>query len=265
MQESTANETPPAVSLLTAKTVRRHESGAGRFAFVILVLLWTVFVTPGTARATESEWQSIESIGRAAEDFVHQRYASHDARVTPVAGYLDPRLRLSNCDTSLEAFVRRGTKVSSRTVVGVRCAGGKPWKVYVPVNVIVTQAVLVAKRTLPRGTALTANDVIIEDRDVSMFRNGYLSSIDSLVDQRLKRQVEAGRVLTPSMLVADKLIRRGQAVTLIVSNDQINIRMAGRALSDGALNQRIRVENTNSGRVVEGIVRSREQVEILVR
>ena len=33
---------------------------------------------------------------------------------------------------------------------------------------------------------------------------------------------------------------------------------------DGALNQRIRVENLNSGRVVEGIVRSPEIVEILV-
>ena len=33
---------------------------------------------------------------------------------------------------------------------------------------------------------------------------------------------------------------------------------------DGALNQRIRVQNLNSGRVVEGIVRSREHVEVLL-
>ena len=44
----------------------------------------------------------------------------------------------------------------------------------------------------------------------------------------------------------------------------MNISMSGKALMDGALNQRIRVENITSGRVVEGVVRSREQVEILV-
>lgn len=40
--------------------------------------------------------------------------------------------------------------------------------------------------------------------------------------------------------------------------------MIGTALMDGAIGQRIRVENVNSGRVVEGIVRSREVVEVLV-
>jgi flagella basal body P-ring formation protein FlgA len=67
------------------------------------------------------------------------------------------------------------------------------------------------------------------------------------------------------MLVADIMVRRGQMVTLIVKSGQMYIRMAGRALSDGALNQRIRVENSNSQRVVEGVVRSTEYVEILVR
>ena len=47
-------------------------------------------------------------------------------------------------------------------------------------------------------------------------------------------------------------------LTFGVANDRLNIRMTGKALSDGALHQRIRVENSSSGRVVEGIVRSRE-------
>jgi flagella basal body P-ring formation protein FlgA len=51
-------------------------------------------------------------------------------------------------------------------------------------------------------------------------------------------------------------------VTLVVDNGGMEIRMAGKALSDGALDQRIRVENVSSRRVVEGIVRSAEIVEI---
>jgi flagella basal body P-ring formation protein FlgA len=80
----------------------------------------------------------------------------------------------------------------------------------------------------------------------------------------LKTPLIAGRMLTPQMLQADLAIRRGQTVTLAVNNSGVSIRMSGKALMDGALGQRIRVENTNSGRIVEGIVRSREHVEILM-
>ena len=255
------------VGFLTPANADRHECDvlSWRCFRRIAGLLASLIALSLPAATMAAEWQSIESIARTAETFVKQHYGNHDDRVRPVAGYLDARLRLARCDASLEAFIRRGTKVSSRTVVGVRCVGSSPWKVYVPVDVVVTETVLIAKKTLPQGKSLTPADVIREKRDVSMFRNGYLSSVEELVDQRLKRQVEAGRVITPSMLVADKLIRRGQAVTLVVKNDHINIRMAGLALADGVLNQRIRVENTNSGRVVEGIVRSREYVEVLVR
>jgi flagella basal body P-ring formation protein FlgA len=66
------------------------------------------------------------------------------------------------------------------------------------------------------------------------------------------------------MLKAHIMIHRGQTVTIVVRNDGLNIHMMGKALMDGSENQRIRVENTNSKRVIEGIVRSSEQVEVLV-
>jgi flagella basal body P-ring formation protein FlgA len=39
--------------------------------------------------------------------------------------------------------------------------------------------------------------------------------------------------------------------------------MPGRALSDGLINQRIKVENLSSGKIVEGIARSQQVVEII--
>jgi len=214
---------------------------------------------------TASNWQSTDEIARVAEDFVKARYGKADRRVAPVAGHLDPRLRLPRCSQALEPFIRPGTKASSRTVVGVRCAGEKPWKVYVPVDVVVMDSVLVTQKTLPKGHVMRAEDVDIELQDVSRLTGGYLSDIGELTGQRLKHQIIGGSVITPAMLAAEILIRRGQSVTLVVRDEHLNITMAGKALSDGALNQRIRVENVMSQRVVEGLVRSPEYVEILVR
>ena len=160
--------------------------------------------------------------------------------------------------------MRRGTEIGPRTIVGVGCDSPKSWTLYVPVNLFVTTEVLVAARTLPRGHLLTAGDLSRDERDVSRMHTGYLTDIRELAGQRLKHQVIAGRPITPAMIEADRIIARGQTVTLVASGPGISVTMTGKALTDGALNQRIRVENLNSGRTIEGIVRSREQVEILL-
>ena len=160
--------------------------------------------------------------------------------------------------------MRRGTTVSARTIVGVRCRGLKSWTVYVPVNVFVSAKVFTARRTLPRNHLLTADDLQIDERDVSRLSSGYISDRKQLLGQRLRQQVIAGRIITPSMLEADLVVRRGQTVTLLAADGGIRISMSGKALINGAIGQRIRVENSSSGRVVEGIVRSAETVEILL-
>jgi flagellar basal body P-ring formation protein FlgA len=50
---------------------------------------------------------------------------------------------------------------------------------------------------------------------------------------------------------------------LIADAGGMSVRMSGRALMDGLINQRIRVENLSSGKVVEGIARSEQVVEIV--
>ncbi len=122
-----------------------------------------------------------------------------------------------------------------------------------------------AREPLPRGHVLSKSDLRADVRDVArMTTAGYISDPALLVGHKLKTSILAGRVLTRQLVEADTLVRRGQTVTLAIAAGGINIRMAGKALSDGARNQRIRVENLNSGRVVEGIVRSAELVEVLV-
>lgn len=216
------------------------------------------------AAAADPQWQPVSEIAATAENYLRKHVGPSARRTDVRAGPLDVRLRLANCDKPLQAFLRRGTRVAARTIVGVRCSGTKPWKVYVPVDVIVTAKVLVASRTLPRGHMLTATDLALEERDVTRALSGYITDPAQILGQRLKAQLLSGRMLTPSLLEADKLVRRGQSVTLTVNNSGVAIRMAGKALGDGALNQRIRVENLNSGRIVEGIVRSRENVEVLM-
>ncbi len=249
------------VGNLTALAEGRHEIDARRGAKVCTILLLSLLA--GAANAAQ-QWQPTDSIAAVAEAYVMKKIGPRAKRTSVRAGALDPRHRLALCSQELEPFMRRGARIEVRTIVGVRCSGEKPWKVDLPVEVIVTDKVLVASRTLPRGHLLTAEDLVVEERDVSRLLSGYHSDVNKLVGQRLKSQLIAGRILTPALVQADIAVKRGQTVTLTAETGGISIKMSGKALMDGAIDQRIRVENTNSGRVVEGIVRSREHVEVLV-
>lgn len=255
------------VGNLTATPIRRRSTVVGWRGGALLSGLLLALIVPSApvcAKTETPQWQPVEQIADVAEAFLANRTGAFSGDTEVQASPLDARHRLAYCDKPLQAFLRSGTDISARTIVGVRCNGDKPWKVYVPVNVVVTARVLVARQTLIKGQVLTAADITQESRDVSRMRGGYLSDPGQVIGQRLKTQLIAGKTLKPTMFEADIAIRRGQSVTLTVNSGGFNITMLGTALMDGAINQRIRVQNNNSGRIVEGFVRSREQVEILV-
>jgi len=244
------------VGLLTRSRVTRRGSD-------VAALLCGLFGTTMAGAGDNSGVQSLAAIEVAAATHV-ARHTGQPA-ATAHAGTLDRRLTLAKCDRPLETSLPPGTRAAGRTIVSVRCSGSRPWKVYVPVSVVITADVWVTRTSLPRGHLLTPDDVVKDQRDVSRLPGGYIAEVAQLSGKRLKQPLRAGSVVVPSALIARRLIRRGQTVTLRAGTGSVNIRMTGKALGDGALDQRIRVENMASGRVVEGLVRSAELVEVLVQ
>ncbi len=219
----------------------------------------------GAAAETRPQWQDLDAIKLSASTWLATRIGGNSENTSVEAGFLDPRLRLPACDGTLEPFLNRGADPARVSTVGVRCAGQRRWKVYVPVTVVTTAEVVVAARPLIVDALIAPVDLRLERRDVTRNRSGYFTSIEAAVGQRVRQPVLEGRVLVPAAVAADKVIRRGQSVTIVVVSDGLRINMSGKALKDGAIGQRIRVENSSSGRVIEGIVRSPEHVEVLVQ
>lgn len=229
-----------------------------------VVLLALALPSWGAADAPGGKWHSLDDIKATATNYLESRVGPAGGNTHVEAGFLDPRLKLASCGVPLEAFMNRGVEIRHATTVGVRCNGSQRWKVYVPVSIVTTAVVAVAARHLPPGSAVTADSIRFERRDVTRNRKGYYTALAAVEGFRVSRPVMAGQVLAPDALAADNVIRRGQTVTLTVANAGLRINMSGKALADGAIGQRIKVENSSSGRVVEGVVRSREHVEILV-
>lgn len=219
-----------------------------------LLLLWGWAALSATVGARAEELQSLESIQQAAVAYLE---AQHNGGASPpqvTAARLDPRLRLASCAEPLAAFTPPGQRNVGNTTVGVRCGMPVAWTVYVQATVALIQPVLVVRRPLPRGSALTAADVDVQERDVAHLVTGYLVDLKDIEGMVLRRSVAAGAVLNPSLVQYPISVRRGERVTILGQVGGIEVRMEGQALMDGARGEVIRVRNLSSGRDVEGVV-----------
>jgi flagella basal body P-ring formation protein FlgA len=131
------------------------------------------------------------------------------------------------------------------------------------VRVVGSAAVVVAAHALIAGNVLGAADLRVERHDLTELPPGYLDDPTIAVGLTAARGIATGAILTNQILLGTKAVQRGQMVTLIARVGGMSVRMAGRALSDGFVNQRVKVENLSSGKTVEGIARSEQIVEII--
>lgn len=229
----------------------------------LLALSALLTLSTNPAFGEHGPWQTLASIAAAAEAHARSSLGTSGLKVETTVKSLDSRLKLARCDQPLQAFTSPNTEIRQNLVIGVRCRGSQPWKVYIPVRLSAQRQILVASRPLSRGTTLSAADVRLEEKDITTTRGAYLTEAAQLTGKVLKRTVPEGRVLTVDLLNEAEVIKRGQRVTLRVEQAGFVVHMAGTALSNGTINERIRVENASSRRTVEGIVRSPEVVEVV--
>jgi len=235
-----------------------------RFTQILVVVAAAGAAAPAAAEKA-LRWQDHEEIRAAAAAAINAEWLAPGGRVDAVAGELDRRIRLPACGQPLEASVPFRARSSARVTARVQCAGPKPWKLHVPVQLSVFQQVVVTKRAMPRDSVLTAADISLAERDTGELDYGFLSAAADAVGQQLRRPLAAGEAVTPGHLEMPALVKRGQQVILQARSGGLDIRMAGVAQEDGVRGQVIGVVNESSGREVEAIVRSAKSVEVLLQ
>lgn len=224
-------------------------------AFPLFLIILSLLVTPGSAYASEQRWQDRASILQTAQSFLEDYTASsHNGRAEITLGKLDPRLKLKSCETALEAFQAPGSRQTGNTTVGVRCPGDNGWSIYITAKIKVFGQVLVVRQPLARGASITEKDLDLVERNLAALPYGYYIDPKAVIGKLTRRTLAANSVLTPQMLTAPKLVKRGQRVTLVGEAGALKVRMVGEALSDGSEGDLIRVRADGSKRIIDGIV-----------
>ena len=212
--------------------------------------------------AAEPAFQSHDSIRQAAREYLTSETSSQPGNIKISIGRLDSRLSLAVCDETLQAFTPPGSRTTGRTTVGIRCEGSKPWSIFVTAQVGVFDNVVVASRNISRGTTLTASDIRLDERDLTKLHRGYITDINQAIGKTVKQSLHRDKPLSPSRISSPNIIKRGAEVTILSDSGSIQVRMKGKALSNGSVGDRIQVINTRSKRKIEAKVISSTQVRV---
>ncbi len=203
--------------------------------------------------------QSQESLKKAVFSFLNSEIKDiPDAKVS--VREFDKRLRLHQCSIPLQAFWPLGNKRLGNTTVGIRCNGDKPWKIYVGAHIHIYKYVWVSKLGLNRHQLIDLASVSKEKRDVTQLTTGYLLANTPIEGLQIRRNIPANQVLTKTMLDSQKMVKRGDRITIISKYAGVEVRAKGIALNDGSKGEKIRVKNTSSKREIEAYVSDRQRV-----
>ncbi|SMH67490.1 Putative flagellar basal-body P-ring formation protein FlgA [Acidithiobacillus ferrivorans] len=196
-----------------------------------------------------TEWERATSVVQAARLVLVRENPTPDAQVTALA----PTTHgwLTACQSPLQA--RMTDRSAWAATVAVSCATPR-WTIYVPFTFTLWRPVVLAADFLRAGAVIKHQDLTVRRELISAETGPVCFSEGSVVGKVLNANVNTGAKIDPQNLVAPEIIHQGQQVTLEARFGNVRIRAEGIALNDGRLGSTLLVRNTESGKVVTGIV-----------
>ncbi|MBU9283134.1 flagellar basal body P-ring formation chaperone FlgA [Burkholderia multivorans] len=215
--------------------------------------------SPPTQSAGAPAQQDPDTIRRTALTFLQQQIAGLPGKTSATVAPAFPR-GLAAC-TTLEPFLPTGARLWGRTTVGVRCAGERPWTVYLQAKVTVHATYYVAARQIAPGEPLSAADLVARDGDLTVLPLAVITDPAQAIGATALARIAAGLPLRQDMLKSAASVSAGQTVRVVAAGPGFTISAEGSALANAAPGQSVRVRMA-AGQIVTAIVKDAGTVEI---
>ncbi|MDI6780603.1 MAG: flagellar basal body P-ring formation chaperone FlgA [bacterium] len=116
------------------------------------------------------------------------------------------------------------------------------------------QRVVVAASDIKIKQIITANDLRVEERDINYLRQIPLANIKEAVGKRATAFIKQGSILTVPLAECPPCIKECEQVTIIKRIGNLTITASGISCEDGMIGERIGVRNSDSKKMLNGVV-----------
>lgn len=162
--------------------------------------------------------------------------------VIPAETEAVPALSNVNLDTSTQRFSATLVYQEGNTIVAEAPVSGRLVRV---------DSIPVLARAVRAGEVISAADITWQDMDSTPSTAAYIADAEKMIGKTPRQALQAGQPVKPFQLLAPAVITKGSLVTMIYHQGGLQITAQGRALSDAAQGETLRVANLASSRTVE--------------
>lgn len=114
--------------------------------------------------------------------------------------------------------------------------------------------VVVAASDIKIKQVITAKDLRIEERDISYLKQTPFANIEEAIGKRSTAFIKQGNILTIPLTECPPYIKEGDQVTVIKRIGSLMITTRGTSCKDGMIGERISVKNSDSKKIINGVV-----------
>lgn len=246
------------VALFPHRRGAERKSGKAFSACASLLFLLALGPLATMAAADEAAVQIDQAIAahmqqRLAEEA--RRQAWHGQRHSLDISLLGNAERLPACIQALQLSASSDDPSPlSRQRLQLSCADAPGWTLTALVQASVFLPTVHAARVIERGQTITRDHLQLQEVNIGKASRGFYDDVEEVVGQGAKRRIRAGQLIAPNLLSAPLLVRRGQQVSIVASQDGISASATGEALANGREGEVIRVRNLGSQKVIEAQV-----------
>jgi flagella basal body P-ring formation protein FlgA len=141
--------------------------------------------------------------------------------------------------------------------------GTKKYAVPVVCNVSVVTNVLVSARQIEHGSQLDSSNCAVQKMDITRFGHESIPSASELKNMVATRTISKGAIIYAQMVARRPIVAKDDQVFVVVERGRIKVSIAMRARENGAMGDKIWVENEVSHKLIKTLVVGKNEVTVL--
>ncbi|VVE18078.1 Flagella basal body P-ring formation protein FlgA [Pandoraea eparura] len=206
-----------------------------------------------TGAAVQSQFQNTDVIRQTAERFLREQTMGLPGRVTFTVGDAVSD-RMPAC-AALEPFLPPGARLWGSTTVGVRCAGERPWTLYLQARVSINATYFVAARQINPGETVGPNDLSPRQGDLTLLPRTVATDAGQIIGTVAVNRITSGLPIRSDLLRSAIAVQQGQTVRVVSRGSGFEVSTEGQVLSRASAGDPVQVR-TRAGQLVSGTVKT---------
>uniref|UniRef100_A0A0H3WX25 Flagella basal body P-ring formation protein FlgA n=1 Tax=Pandoraea faecigallinarum TaxID=656179 RepID=A0A0H3WX25_9BURK len=200
-----------------------------------------------------SQYQNPQIIRQTAERFLREQTTGLPGQVNITVGE-SVSDHMPAC-TALEPFLPPGARLWGTTSVGVRCAGERPWTLYLQARVSINATYFVAARQINPGETIAPNDLSPRQGDLTLLPRTVATDAGQIVGTVAVNRITSGLPIRADLLRSAIAVQQGQTVRVVSRGSGFEVSTEGQVLSRASAGDPVQVR-TRAGQVVSGTVKT---------